>query len=60
MRMLQNTPGQFDCIFVQGLMKGNTFIQPLQEGKNPFCSVNLSVPDGKRHSNEAGDSTAGT
>ena len=34
--ILQNTPRQFDCIFVQGLTKGNIFIQPLQEGKNPF------------------------
>ena len=51
----RKTSGQFDCIFVQGLGKGNF----VQVGENPFCSVNLLVPDGL-HSNEAGEFTAGT
>ena len=31
----------------------------VQVGENPFCSVNLLVPD-ELHSNEAGEFTAGT
>ena len=31
----------------------------VQVGENPFCSVNLLIPDGL-HSHEAGEFTAGT
>ena len=53
--MLSNNIGLFDCIFVQGLGNGNF----CKGWGNPFCSVNLLVPDGL-HSNETGEFTAGT
>ena len=51
----RKTSGLFDCIFVQGLGNGKF----CTGWGNPFCSVNLLVPDGL-HSNEAGKFTAGT
>ena len=57
--MLQKTSGQFDCIFVQGLMKGNfrtgreiSFLRCEFIGSRWITQI-------VGHSNEAGDSTAG-
>ena len=58
--MLKKTSGQFDCIFVQGLTKGNfhkgrgtSFLQCEFIGYRQITQI-------IRHSNEAGDSTPGT
>ena len=56
----QKTSGQFDCIFVQALMKGNFH----KGSRNSFlqCEFVSSrwMTQIIRHSNEAGDSAAGT
>ena len=53
----QKTSGQFDCIFVQGLMfhtgRGKFFMQSEFIGSRWITQI-------ARHSNEADDSTAGT
>ena len=58
--MLQKTSGHFDCIFVQGVMKGNfhtgrekSFLQCEFIGSRWITQI-------VRHPNEAGDFTAGT
>ena len=58
--MLKKISGQFDCIFVQGLMNSN-----LYTGREKFflqCEFISSrwIAQIVRHSNEAGDSRAGT
>ena len=58
--MLQKPSGQFNCIFVQGLMKGN-FHTGLEKSflLSEFIGSRW-ITQIVRHSDEAGDSTAGT
>ena len=58
--VLQKPSGQLDCIFVQGLMKGN--FHTGREKSFLLCEIIGSrwTTQIVRHSNEAGDSTVGT